>query len=163
MQNKFSSILCPHSMQIFFFRSDISAKSNKKMRNKRSQIWMHFTPGENDKAKCDHCGHELSYRGSTSNLRKHYDAKHGTMGPLELKRPRIATPAKPVFDVTEEPEKQSETSTSSSAQNPQSDVGTSHNPTRKRVFSKSGQLISDRRNRLKAKHVQMVMFLNANL
>jgi len=32
-----------------------------------------------------------------------------------------------------------------------------------RVFSKSGQLISDRRNRLKASNVQMVMFLNANI
>lgn len=32
-----------------------------------------------------------------------------------------------------------------------------------RVFSKSGQLISERRSRLSAKNVQMVMFLNWNL
>jgi len=32
-----------------------------------------------------------------------------------------------------------------------------------RVFSKSGQLISERRSRLTAKNVQMVMFLNANI
>ena len=32
-----------------------------------------------------------------------------------------------------------------------------------RVFSKSGQLISQRRSRLTAKNVQMTMFLNANI
>lgn len=32
-----------------------------------------------------------------------------------------------------------------------------------RVFSKSGQLISDRRSRLAPKNVKMVMFLNANI
>jgi len=32
-----------------------------------------------------------------------------------------------------------------------------------RVFSKSGQLISERRSRLAAKNVQMVLFLNANM
>jgi len=31
-----------------------------------------------------------------------------------------------------------------------------------RVFSKSGQLLNDRRSRLKAKNVQMVMFLHYN-
>jgi len=31
-----------------------------------------------------------------------------------------------------------------------------------RVFSKSGQLISERRSRLTSKNVQMIMFLNGN-
>ena len=47
---------------------------------------MHFTAIGNDKAKCDHCGHELSYRGSTSNLRKHYQNKHFAFGSLATQK-----------------------------------------------------------------------------
>lgn len=49
---------------------------------KRSEIWMHFTPAENNKAKakCDICRSLLSYKGgTTSNLKKHLQSKHPTI------------------------------------------------------------------------------------
>ena len=53
---------------------------------------MHFTAIGNDKAKCDHCGHELSYRGSTSNLRNHYQNKRFVFGSLATqKSPRMSS------------------------------------------------------------------------
>ena len=61
-------------------------------RSKRSDVWLHFTPKTGDKAKCDHCGHELSYRGSTSNLKKNYEAKHSALGELTLRKARHVAP-----------------------------------------------------------------------
>lgn len=47
---------------------------------KRSQVWLHFTNLSNEKAKCNFCGASLSYKGgSTSNLKKHIQAKHPTI------------------------------------------------------------------------------------
>jgi len=62
--------------------------SESNSRTKRSEVWMHFTRKTDNKAKCDHCGHELSYRGSTSNLKKHYEAKHSALGELALRKSR---------------------------------------------------------------------------
>jgi len=56
-------------------------------------VWLHLTAKDGDKAKCDHCGHEISYRSSTSNLKKHYEAKHSALGELALRRGRRAPPA----------------------------------------------------------------------
>ena len=43
----------------------------------RSNVWMHFMPVSDDKAKRDICQSELSYKGgSTSNLSKRLKANH---------------------------------------------------------------------------------------
>jgi len=94
-------------------------------RRLRSNIWMHFTPTTNDKARCDICKHEQDplawWRGRVnvyprlSQLARRHLCMVATSVPSE------------------------------------------------RVFSKSGQLISDRRSRLSPKNVKMVMFLNANI
>ena len=56
-------------------------------RRKRSEIWMHFTAKGDDKAICDHCKHELSCKTTISNLKKHFETKHSTLGPLTAKQP----------------------------------------------------------------------------
>jgi len=61
-------------------------------RSRRSDVWLHFTPKSGDKATCVHCEHELSYRGSTSNLRKHYAAKHSALGELTPRKARQVAP-----------------------------------------------------------------------
>ncbi|XP_050497564.1 E3 SUMO-protein ligase ZBED1-like [Diabrotica virgifera virgifera] len=46
---------------------------------KRSEIWLHFSPSSDGKAKCNICGIIYSYKGgSTSNLKKHISIKHHT-------------------------------------------------------------------------------------
>ena len=46
---------------------------------KRSNVWLHYTPVNNDKAKCDICRMELSHKGgSTANLLRHLNNKHPT-------------------------------------------------------------------------------------
>ena len=56
-------------------------------RKKRSEIWLHFTAKGNNKAICDHCRHELSFKTTTSNLKKHFETKHSALGPLTAKQP----------------------------------------------------------------------------
>ena len=56
-------------------------------RRKCSKIWLHFTVKGNNKAICDHCKHELSFKTTTLNLRKHFKTKHSVFGPLTAKQP----------------------------------------------------------------------------
>ena len=46
---------------------------------KKSAIWDHYTITTNDKAQCKICKNLLSFKTSTTNLRKHYDHKHHTV------------------------------------------------------------------------------------
>lgn len=47
---------------------------------KKSAVWLHFTPVSDVKAKCNLCKTIYSYRGgSVSNLRKHLKTKHGSV------------------------------------------------------------------------------------
>ena len=41
-------------------------------RRKRREIGLHFTAKGDNKAICDHCKHELSFKTSTLNIRKHF-------------------------------------------------------------------------------------------
>ena len=56
-------------------------------RRKRSEIWLHFAAKGNNKAMCDHCKHELSFKTTTSNLRKHFETKHSALGLLTAEQP----------------------------------------------------------------------------
>ena len=56
-------------------------------RRKCSEIWLHFTAKGNHKAICNHCKHELPFKTTTSNLRKHFETKHSALGPLTAKQP----------------------------------------------------------------------------
>ena len=42
-------------------------------RRKRREIGLHFTAKGDNKAICDHCKHELSFKTSTLNIRKHFE------------------------------------------------------------------------------------------
>lgn len=50
-------------------------------RKKSSEMRNYFTITDKDKtkAKCDMCGHVLSYKSSVSNLKKHIQGKHPTV------------------------------------------------------------------------------------
>nr|XP_015839926.1 PREDICTED: zinc finger BED domain-containing protein 4-like [Tribolium castaneum]XP_015839927.1 PREDICTED: zinc finger BED domain-containing protein 4-like [Tribolium castaneum] len=47
--------------------------------SKRSPIWNFFTPIDKDKAKCDLCSQKMSYKSSTSNMKRHVQRKHPTV------------------------------------------------------------------------------------
>ncbi|XP_047518984.1 E3 SUMO-protein ligase ZBED1-like [Pieris napi] len=47
---------------------------------KKSYIWQHFSPINNQKAKCEHCSKVLSFSGgATGNLNRHMKKLHGTI------------------------------------------------------------------------------------
>lgn len=45
-------------------------------RKKTSHIWNFFTPQDDTKAKCNLCKQIISYKTSTSNLKRHFERKH---------------------------------------------------------------------------------------
>nr|CAI5826243.1 unnamed protein product [Callosobruchus analis] len=54
------------------------SNSGKKESKKRSVLWRYFEIVDHftSRAKCNICGHELSYRSTTSNLKRHMIKKH---------------------------------------------------------------------------------------
>uniref|UniRef100_A0A0B7BIP8 BED-type domain-containing protein n=1 Tax=Arion vulgaris TaxID=1028688 RepID=A0A0B7BIP8_9EUPU len=55
----------------------MAALTEDELQRKRSQLWMHFSIINSDKAMCDICEGVLSYkRHTTSNLKKHLTTKH---------------------------------------------------------------------------------------
>lgn len=48
-------------------------------KKKKSILWNFFTEIDQIKAKCNLCGVKLSYKTSTSNLKKHMQIKHPTI------------------------------------------------------------------------------------
>ncbi|CAH2014712.1 unnamed protein product, partial [Acanthoscelides obtectus] len=64
---------------------------------KRSPLWRYFRILDDltSKAKCKLCGHELSYRTTTSNLKKHLNRRH----------PNSKTTGKPVVELKKTREK----------------------------------------------------------
>lgn len=48
-------------------------------RRKTSEVWNFFTPIDTTTAVCDMCKSKLSYKTSTSNLKKHIKNRHPTV------------------------------------------------------------------------------------
>ena len=88
-----ASILCTAALYAVGSRQSLIVMAD--LNRKRSNIWMHFSPAPNkpDRAKCDTCSREYSYRcGSTSNLFLHLRNKHPSVaGGLQQKRRRDTT------------------------------------------------------------------------
>lgn len=50
--------------------------SEIKRRKKTSPVWNYFTPIDNRDAFCNECRRRVSYKSTTTNLRKHLASKH---------------------------------------------------------------------------------------
>lgn len=85
---------------------------------KRSQVWLHFTPVDNEKGKCDVCKSSFSHRGgSVSNLRKHLQTRHPTL--LEepaAKRSTLSNESSSQPHISQQPSSQSSTTQPSTSQ-----------------------------------------------
>lgn len=55
---------------IYRMSSEVKAKS------KTSKLWKYFKPVDDHFAICNMCSQKLSYKTSTSNLKKHMESKH---------------------------------------------------------------------------------------
>lgn len=49
------------------------------LKRKSSKIWNFFTPVDDVSAKCDICKNVVSYKTSTTNLKRHMARKHPTV------------------------------------------------------------------------------------
>lgn len=55
-------------------------------KKKTSEIWKFFDPIDDFYAKCNICKTKISYKTSTSNLKKHMNNKHPTVALPESRR-----------------------------------------------------------------------------
>lgn len=55
---------------------------------KSSALWQFFEEIDTEYAKCNMCKQKLSYKTSTSNLKKHLNSKHPTVSLTPDERPR---------------------------------------------------------------------------
>jgi hypothetical protein len=90
---------------------------------KRSNVWLHFTPSNNDKAKCDICRMELSHKGgSTANLLRHLTNKHPSIDTGRSKN----MPGRPAVTVDERATAGMAASVASTSRNVESAPAESH-------------------------------------